>query len=290
MKKIVLNIGIIGTLLLSPFSYANGPGTTAATFLKIGIGARATAMGGAFTALAGDPTALYWNPAALGHLNRKQISATYNSWFAGVKQGYLALTLPLSRGTMGLGTNYVDVGTIEGRDEYGNPIGHFTASDTHLFVGYGDKFEEISWGITIGTLQDVIRRDPKDAFLATIGLLYPIGDSSLLGFAVQNIGIELAEDPLPLTFRLGTSSQSQTINFALDLVKCLDSNLYYCIGAEWWLVDSLALRFGYRTDQNIGHGLTAGFGLRTTRIALDYAYVPYGDLGNTHRITLGVAF
>ncbi|MCB0259296.1 MAG: hypothetical protein KDE62_06190, partial [Calditrichaeota bacterium] len=36
-------------------------GSTAASFLEIGVGARALAMGGAFTALADDPSTLYWN-------------------------------------------------------------------------------------------------------------------------------------------------------------------------------------------------------------------------------------
>ena len=55
----------MGIFILTPnlIGYANEPGTTAASFLKIGVGARAAAMGDAFTALADDPTALYWKLA-----------------------------------------------------------------------------------------------------------------------------------------------------------------------------------------------------------------------------------
>ncbi|MGE5411889.1 MAG: hypothetical protein ACM3MI_13085, partial [Clostridiales bacterium] len=40
-------------------------GISAAQFLKIGIGGRASSMGDAFVAVANDASALYWNPAGL---------------------------------------------------------------------------------------------------------------------------------------------------------------------------------------------------------------------------------
>ena len=45
--------------------------TNAASFLKIGSGARAISLGGAFVAVADDASAGYWNPAnMLSHLAR----------------------------------------------------------------------------------------------------------------------------------------------------------------------------------------------------------------------------
>ncbi len=60
MTKTLWSLVIIGILILTPslISYANGPGTTTASFLKIGVGARASAMGEAFTAVASDGTCL----------------------------------------------------------------------------------------------------------------------------------------------------------------------------------------------------------------------------------------
>ena len=40
-------------------------GTTSASFLEIGAGARSLAMGGAYVSLANDVSALYWNPAGI---------------------------------------------------------------------------------------------------------------------------------------------------------------------------------------------------------------------------------
>jgi len=292
MRKILCSVMMIGILILTSglICYADGPGTTTASFLKIGVGARASAMGEAFTALADDGTSLYWNSAGLTQLKTKEISVTYNSWFEGINQGYLGYIFPSSKGTIGLGTNYVDMGKIEGRDEEGNPTGNFGASDVHLFVGYADKFKNISWGITAGWLQDKIKEDKESVFLANVGFLYPLSKRLNLGIVAQNIGSKLGNDPLPLTFKVGATSKSKTLNFALDVAKPQDNDVYYCLGAEWWVGRTLALRAGYKTNQDIGSGLTAGLGFKAGKVQLDYAYVPYGDLGSTHRISLGMKF
>jgi len=292
MRKI-LGSPILLTALALVFStscYANGPGTTTASFLKIGVGARAAAMGEAFTAVASDGTSLYWNPAGLAQLKRKEISATYNSWFEEITQGYLSLTFPTSRGTMGFGANYVDMGKLEGRDVEGNPTGDFTASDTYIFIGYARKLKKSSWGLTLGWLQDIIKDDKKDTFLANIGLLYPATDRFTLGVVVQNIGTKLGNDPLPSTFKVGAASKLKTLTLAVDVAKPQDNEIYYCLGAEWWLRNALALRIGYKTNQDIGEGVTAGIGLKMGKTSIDYAYVPYADLGNTHRISLEIKF
>ncbi|MDA0378244.1 MAG: hypothetical protein O2899_02035, partial [Bacteroidetes bacterium] len=49
-------------------------GTTAAQFLKLGVGARAVAMGGSFVAESSDLSALYWNPAGLSKISGGALS------------------------------------------------------------------------------------------------------------------------------------------------------------------------------------------------------------------------
>jgi len=90
MRKILWSVLviIISIIILASVCYANGPGTTGANFLKIGVGARAAAMGDAFTVIVDDSTSLYWNPAGLIRIKERQLSATYNTWFAGINQGY----------------------------------------------------------------------------------------------------------------------------------------------------------------------------------------------------------
>jgi threonine dehydratase len=56
-------------------------GTFDGQFLKIGVGARAEGMGGAFVAVADDPSAVFWNPAGIARLeeDKTQLVGTSSS-------------------------------------------------------------------------------------------------------------------------------------------------------------------------------------------------------------------
>ncbi len=281
-------------LLLVAFATAgetNGPGTTGASFLKIEIGARAAAMGGAFTALADDATALYWNPAGLAQLKKAEFSATYNSWFQEISQGYLSLTFPSPGGTFALGVNYVDMGKMKGYDisEGGDPVstGDFGVSDIQASLGYafGDK---LMFGISGGMLQDTIKDSTETAFLGTIGILFKPNSNFSLGISYQNLGSKLGESPLPAALRGGLAVKLGNLTLSLDVVSPNDNDSYFCGGVEFSLGSLIELRGGYTSNQDIGEGYTAGIGFNTSTLSVDYACVTYGDLGNTHRVSLGM--
>ncbi len=75
-----------------------------------------------------------------------------------------------------------------------------------------------------------------------------------------------------------------------------DERFYLALGAEYLLNKNFAFRAGYQfghASDDLGSGLVglgAGLGLKFDSFALDYAYVPFGDLGDTHRMTLGFNF
>ncbi|NTV53656.1 MAG: OmpA family protein, partial [Candidatus Firestonebacteria bacterium] len=70
------------------------------------------------------------------------------------------------------------------------------------------------------------------------------------------------------------------------------------VGAEYWLrtgiqtgqdeTFDIAMRAGYRTgfDASSAPGFSVGLGLVYSILGLDYAYMPFGDLGVTHRISM----
>jgi len=86
-------------------------GNYAASFLDIGVGARALGMGGAFSGLADDATAFYWNPAGLSFLESTQISGMYAPQYGSVRNPmgtfhYLGFSQPLIGGAA-IGFNWI---------------------------------------------------------------------------------------------------------------------------------------------------------------------------------------
>src|SRR5262245_35135752 len=59
-------------------------GTFDGQFLKIGVGARAEGMGGAFVGVADDATALYWNSAGIARIepDKSELSLNHAWWLA----------------------------------------------------------------------------------------------------------------------------------------------------------------------------------------------------------------
>ena len=107
MKKTLLPVlGLLGLALASVTTFAQESESTAiieerefskigvgtGTFLQIPVGARGTALGGAFSAIADDPTALYWNPAGITQNKGTAVTASYSSMFAGLTHNFAGAT------------------------------------------------------------------------------------------------------------------------------------------------------------------------------------------------------
>ena len=100
--------------------------------------------------------------------------------------------------------------------------------------------------------------------------------------------------PCRLEWRVGVAAvqmMDNKLNLSLDYGKerDLDGSIY--MGAEYWVIPSIALRAGYADSHyRGGSGIRAGLGLKIRDLAFNYAFSPYGDLGMTHRYELSMKF
>ena len=109
--------GLIAMALLC-VSGVRAEAASGASFLKIGVGARAVGLASAYTALADDVTALHWNPAGLSRLGSKQLAATHAELYADTRYDFFGYAHPTAKGTFGVSA--VDVFYV--KDQFGLKI------------------------------------------------------------------------------------------------------------------------------------------------------------------------
>jgi len=78
------------------------------------------------------------------------------------------------------------------------------------------------------------------------------------------------------------------LNLSAEALAPLDNQLEFSLGGEFWYADLLALRAGYKAGYL--NQYTAGAGFKIFHLKLDYAFVPYGELGYTHRVSMSYYF
>lgn len=313
MKKLVSLSAVISVFfLLAPWNFftgsavicvhAGGVGTTGAQFLKIGLGARPVAMGGVYAGIADDVNAIYWNPAGLAQVSGKELIAQHIVWFQEISYEYVAYAHNCGKlGTAGLMVNYLYMDDLERRTgDSPEPIDTFKASDLAISLAFGRKLnDKLSLGASVKYISQKIDTSDASGIAVDLGGLYKLSDKLSLGLAVQNLGtkmkFESEADPIPLNIKIGAGYKLNNLTLGVDVNYPTDNDINFALGAEYALKlggISLPLRVGYNTknisDLDSLAGLGAGLGIGVSKFAFDFAWVPYGDLGQTYRVALKI--
>lgn len=282
---------------------SNDAGTSTAQFLKLGVGARASAMGEAFVGMADDSTAIYWNPAGLCRIEGGSLSLMHAVWFEGITYDWASCAHKIGNlGVFGIGIQALSYGSITGTDTTGLEMSSFNPSDLAVSLSYGNSIKSLLVGVNVKYISSTIT-NTATAYAADIGLMYPLMNDRLwLGAALQNEGTKMKfineEDPLPINVKLGGAyALSSNWKVALDANAPVDNDIYFGVGSEYKFKlsgsMSAAGRLGYNTitkDTGGLNGISAGAGFTYLSCSIDYAFVPYGDLGDTQRISVSFKF
>lgn len=297
-----ISIVFLSVVFLGSPSYAADSGSLAMPSTQEGGTARAMSMGSAVTGLPQYSASLFWNPAGLGSMNDMELGLHHNSGLGESTQETLVFGMPMDiLGGFAASLNYVDNGTFEGRDSLGNPTGEYSAGNLGISVGWGKYWlTGFSAGVAFKYNRQTLASQVYSAIAMDIGLLWNPISSLNVGLTYINLPIKLSSTigDLDSTWRMGVSCK-----FDKDILVAVSSELKPAdgfknlqAGAEYFIDPIVAVRAGYEynfTDNQLDGltGLTAGLGIVISKsIVLDYAFIPYGDLGNSHRFSLTYRF
>ena len=313
-----ISFGLLALAALAPLSLlALGAGTGSADFTKIGVGARPAGMGEAFSAAADDVNADFWNPAGLALVQKGEISFMHMIHIADISYDTVSLALPASRlDGWGLSAAYLWQPPFDStKNSFGvAQSAPGTASDLAVAASYAHNFgnfrttdfkiSNISGGLTLRYINRQIQEFQANSFGVDIGGIMEILEGLRIAAVVQNMGststfIAVAVPATPdaklgaaWNFKINEANHlllAYDISHPIDLSNTDYNRWYQSLGLEYSLLESLALRGGYQFGVDVG-GLSAGAGFRFSGFALDYAFVPYSALGNTHRFSVNYAF
>ncbi len=268
-----------------------------AKFLSINPSIRASAMGDAFVAVADDASAVNLNPAGLAFLKQKEISIMYNTSFGLIDHGYLASAIPISKKlTSGGSLIYLNTKNEPIRDLYGNLTGkNLSYSGLAFTLPFAYKLASVfSAGTSFKLINDKLLDDSAISYAFDFGIMTKIylgsGHWISAGIGAENLGKELRKDePLPTIIRvIGIAHQWKGLKYTaeFDLNPYSSEDFFGKFGGEFWLTNRIAFRLGCQTQSSVPFRFGSGLGFKWKDYQLDYAWILYGILGNSHRMAI----
>ena len=321
MKKLfcILFIVVITSRIdaqLFPTLGGQRAGIATAQFLKIGVGARASAMGEAFTAVANDASALYWNPAGLSQLNKNQVIFSHNEWIVDIKHEFAGAVYHLSdNDVVGIAFTSLHMDDMPVTTEV-MPFGtgeYFSFGDIALAVTYSRKMtDQFSFGGTIRYIEETLAKLKMRGLMIDLGTFYWTGlGTTRFAVSISNFGNELAPDgevvlfgnrkktgwqsfSPPTIFRIGFALEPyqddiHKVTTAIQLNHPNDNSENVAAGVEYSWKNIFYLRGGYKfnvDEQNYSFGAGVFAPLGIADVTFDYAFSNFERLGSAHRFSL----
>lgn len=292
---------VLGTASAFSWLSEKDRSTSGAQFLKIGLGAAGPAVGGAYTALGSDISGLYWNPACIVYAPKSQMELMHVIWFEDTTLEQLGFSTGVGPGKLGVSYAGLTVTDIEKRTaETAQPEAVFEARDQAFGVSYAIKKGSLAYGISVKYLYSRIDEWTAKGAAFDMGCRKETG-KYLLAAVVRNMGpgIKFSDeaDPLPVSFTLGAArDMGRDLFLSLDVNLPRDNALNAALGCEYILKlgkFSFPLRAGFRTlnDFETKDAFSAGCALVYAEdYAINAAWVPYGIMRDTFRISLKCSF
>tara|TARA_Y100001978_G_scaffold103553_1_gene92604 strand:+ start:1077 stop:2147 length:1071 start_codon:yes stop_codon:yes gene_type:complete len=274
--KMIAVLGMAVLVAAQPSEAGVGKsGLTGAAFLKVGVGARAVALGSAYTTVTGDVNQIFWNPAGTAMSGGKsEVLLSHNQWIADLSHQAVGYARDMGdMGTLGIGVVTLGLSDIAAdRDavpQFVLDAGTFDPNDTETSGSY--SYRDLAIGVTwsrhitdrldMGMTGKVVRQAidgvSATAYAADFGAIYRVRNGMRIGARINNLGSDLTfydiGAPLPLIFSIGaaidllqSNEEGLQVTLLADAAKPQDSDQLLYTAIEVQLFDSLQLRTGYK--------------------------------------------
>ncbi len=304
---------IITTFTILNAQGFNKPGGTSATYLKIGIDARAEGMGEAVSAFINDASATFYNPAGLMEIDNYSLAFGHTMLPADVGLSYVALAKrwddnnSIGISAIALRTDDMIMRTIL------QPLGtgqKFTFAEYAFGLHYAHNFTpDLSVGFSFRMLNSIPASGlySEISWAADMGLQYHTGLEGMLknlniSVVVSNFGpaITYAKESygIPLKYTVGISklhtfNKNNSIMFGANWIKAIDQAQRGQIGFEYNYSNFLFLRGGYKIksdSETYSFGLGIAQNISIAKVQIDYSYSDFSELTMIHRISAKFVF
>ncbi len=215
MRTSFISLALLTAVLLGATAAFAGDeersGSTGATELRIPVGARANAVGGAVVADVAGVDALYWNPAGIAHIEGSEAAYAYTSYFADMALNWVGFAGQMGGGHLGASIKLLDIGDIIVTTENAPDGTGEIISPTFAVVGvtYARALtDRVLVGGTMNVISERILQEQATGFGFDFGFQYLLGAQGLqFGLAIKNLGpkMEFSGGDLDETFIPGGS-------------------------------------------------------------------------------------
>jgi len=285
-------------------------------FLRIDMSARAAALGGSFVSYFDDADVIFYNPAGMMLSEGSPASFSFVKYLMDINLASFAYSTEFQNiGRFGAAAQYINYGSFDRADEFGNRTGTFGAGELALIVGYAGTLDKnFYYGANLKYIYSSIADESSGAIAVDLGLHYSIPSQRInIAFAALNLGTQISsyintKENLPVDVAFGISKRLKNLpaRISLDFHKLTEKRddfiqhfKTFSVGAEFYLSKVFTLRLGYnnekRSELNVGStagiaGFNAGLGVNISDYRFDYGYSSLGLIGGLHRISLSTSF
>ena len=298
-------------LITTTICFADSGGKTGAAFIQLPSSAKVASLANTYTAMGDDSDGINYNPAILSRCDYFEISVLYYNYFMDLNYGSLKILKPFSYFTLCAGMDLLWQDKTEIFDDTGALKEEMEAYDLKGSVGIAKKIYGIHSGLTFHYIYSKMGDKNAKSVAFDTGFLKGINVFKLykyrpkernlfLGLSVRNIGpdIKYIEKgfPLPSETALGINyvafqDYQNKIEIGTDIVKPFYNDLYYNMAVQYGFKEMAFIRAGYSTkspENNLSTGIGFNLPIKSFDINIDYSFLPYKSMNNTHMIGLKI--